>query len=62
MNMKPERNQVNRHPRRAKTKHLLLRPPNFVSNSADPSFETRALACEASALTTELTALSIFYS
>jgi len=35
---------------------LLLRHPNFVAKSTDASFETQPLACEASALTTELTA------
>ncbi|MCK4369068.1 MAG: hypothetical protein KAV68_05325 [Dehalococcoidales bacterium] len=35
---------------------LLLRHPNFVAKSKDPSFEPPPLACEASALTTELTA------
>jgi len=56
MNTEPTRNQIKRNPIREKTRHLLLRQPNFVSNSADPSFEIGALACEASALTTELTA------
>ena len=37
-------------------KDLLLRHPNFVAKSTDASFETPHLACEASALTTELTA------
>ena len=37
-------------------KDLLLRHPNFVAKSADASFEPPPLACEASALTTELTA------
>jgi len=37
-------------------KDLLLRHPNFVAKSKDPSFEPPPLACEASALTTELTA------
>ncbi len=60
--MEPTRNRIKRNPTRAKTKHLLLRQPNFLSNSANPSFEMEPLACEASALTTELTALGIFYS
>ena len=37
-------------------KDLLLRHPNFVAKSTDASFEISPLACEASALTTELTA------
>ena len=37
-------------------KDLLLRHPNFVAKSTDASFEPSPLACEASALTTELTA------
>ena len=37
-------------------KDLLLRHPNFVAKSTDASFETPPLACEASALTTELIA------
>ncbi len=37
-------------------KDLLLRHPNFVANSKGPSFEAPPLACEASALTTELIA------
>ena len=41
---------------RSKIKDLLLRHPNFVAKSIDASFETSPLACEASALTTELTA------
>ena len=40
----------------ASEKDLLLRHPNFVAKSAGPSFEPPPLACEASALTTELTA------
>ena len=35
---------------------LLLRHPNFVAKSADATLETRSLACEAGALTTEPTA------
>ncbi len=37
-------------------KDLLLRHPNFVAKSTDASFEPSPLACEASTLTTELTA------
>ena len=40
---------------------LLLRHPNFVAKSRDRSFEASPLACEASALTTELTALEYSY-
>ena len=43
-------------------KDLLLRHPNFVAKSTDASFETSPLACEASALSTELTALNRIYS
>ena len=42
-------------------KDLLLRHPNFVAKSKNRSFETPPLACEASALTTELTALERSY-
>ena len=42
-------------------KHLLLRHPNFVAKSLDASFEPQPLACEASALTTELTARNHIY-
>ena len=41
---------------------LLLRHPNFVAKSPDATLETRALACEASALTTEPTARGRTYS
>ena len=41
---------------------LLLRHPNFVANSAEATLETRSLACEASALTTEPTAQGCIYS
>ena len=44
------------HNKPANGKHLLLCHPNFVAKSKDPSFEPPPLACEASALTTELTA------
>ena len=37
-------------------KDLLLCHPNFVAKLKDPSFEAPPLACEASALTAELTA------
>ena len=40
-------------------KDLLLRQPNFVANSPNARRELPPLACEASALTTELTALAI---
>ena len=40
----------------SRTKDLLLRYPNFVAKSPDLSFEPTPIACEASALTTELTA------
>ncbi len=36
--------------------HLLLRHPNFVAKSQNAKRELSPLACEASALTTELTA------
>ncbi len=39
-----------------RTKDLLLRYPNFVAKSPASSFELTPLACEAGALTTELTA------
>jgi hypothetical protein len=39
-----------------RTKDLLLRYPNFVAKSPDLSFGPTPIACEASALTTELTA------
>jgi len=42
--------------RQGSNKHLLLRHPNFVAKSKDPSFEPPPLACEANALTTELIA------
>jgi hypothetical protein len=42
-------------------KDLLLRHPNFVAKSTDASFEAPPLACEASALTTELTAQNQLY-
>jgi len=42
-------------------KDLLLRHPNFVAKSKDPSFEPPPLACEASALTTELIAQNHIY-
>ena len=42
-------------------KDLLLRHPSFVAKSTDASFETPPLACEASALTTELTAQNHTY-
>ncbi len=41
-----------------RTKDLLLRYPNFVAKSPASSFELTPLACEAGALTTELTARS----
>jgi hypothetical protein len=44
-----------------KGKDLLLRHPNFVAKSTDASFEPPPLACEASALTTELTAQNCIY-
>ncbi len=40
----------------ANKKDLLLRHPNFVSNRQSLSFRLPPLACEASALTTELIA------
>ena len=40
----------------------MLRHPNFVAKSVNASFETPPLACEASALTTELTARNHIYS
>ena len=42
-------------------KDLLLRHPNFVSGRRTISFEAPPLACEASALTTELTAQKHIY-
>ena len=59
--MKARRNETKLNPVRVKTKHLLLCDPNFVSNSEGPSFERRPLACEASALTAELTAHNHIY-
>jgi hypothetical protein len=56
MNKELPINQLKRHPARTKTTHLLLRQPNFISKPANPSFEAGPLACEASALTAELTA------
>jgi len=44
-----------------RTKDLLLRYPNFVAKSPASSFELTPLACEAGALTTELTALEQTY-
>jgi len=49
------------HNKLGNKKDLLLRHPNFVAKSKDPSFEPPPLACEASALTTELTAPSPIY-
>jgi len=57
--MKPTRNQIKRNPVRAKTRHLLLRGPNFVSGPRDFEASPAPLACEASALTAELTARNI---
>jgi len=54
-------NQINRSPAGIKSQHLLLRDLDFVSNSETPSFERRALACEASALTPEPTAQNPIY-
>jgi len=42
--------------KRSKTGDLLLRDLNFVAKSLDARRELTPLACEASALTTELTA------
>jgi hypothetical protein len=42
-------------PSQVRRKHLLLRHPNFVSDPETLSFGTQPLACEASALATELT-------
>ena len=42
--------------RQAGKKHLLLRHPNFVAKSPNARRELSPLACEASALTTELIA------
>ena len=55
------RNGLKSKPARAKTKDLLLRDPNFVAKSLNASFEAPPLACEASALTTELTAPNHIY-
>jgi len=49
-------NQIKRHPAKQKTPHLLLRDPNFVSGPGDLEANAAPLACEASALTAELTA------
>ncbi len=40
----------------SRTEDLLLRYPNFVAKSPELSFEPSPPKCEASALTTELTA------
>ena len=45
----------------SRTKDLLLRYPNFVAKSPELSFEQTPLTCEASALTTELTAQNQTY-
>ena len=58
--MKTGRATTNRN--RSKTKDLLLCHPNFVARSVDASFGPPPLACEASALTTELTAQNRIYS
>ena len=47
--------------KQAGKRDLLLRHPNFVAKSTDARREPRALACEASALTTELTARNHIY-
>ena len=44
---------------RSKTNDLLLCRPNFVAKSVDASFEPPPPACEAGALTAELTAQSL---
>ncbi len=46
-----EQGQPASRSRQGSNKHLLLRHPNFVAKSKDPSFEPPPLACEASALT-----------
>ena len=52
----PEQEQLKLRSKQSGNKDLLLRHPNFIAKSKDPGFESPPLACEASALTTELTA------
>ena len=56
MNTGPRRNQTRRTGVNDKAPHLLLRAPNFVANPGDLEASPAPLACEASALTAELTA------
>ena len=55
------RNQIKRHPEKPQTTHLLLRAPNFVSGPGGSEARPAPLACEASALTAELTARKRVY-
>jgi hypothetical protein len=57
--MKTGRATINTN--KSKTKDLLLCHPNSVAKSVDASFGPLPLACEASALTTELTAQNRIY-
>jgi hypothetical protein len=61
MNTGPKRSRTRRTGINDKAPHLLLRAPNFVSGPGDLEANAAPLACEASALTTELTALQPFY-
>ncbi|GEM_PF-1658475 len=61
MNTGPKRKQTGRTGINDKAAHLLLRGPNFVSGPGDLEASPAPLACEASALTTELTALKHAY-
>jgi len=61
MNTGPRRNQTRRTGVNDKAPHLLLRAPNFVANPGDLEASPAPLACEASALTTELTAQNRIY-
>ena len=51
-----QRRQLAVRKKQANKTDLLLRHPHFVAKSLDASFEAPPLACEARALTTELTA------
>ena len=61
MNTGPRRNQTRRTGVNDKAPHLLLRAPNFVANPGDLEASPAPLACEASALTAELTAPKHIY-
>jgi len=61
MSTRPTRNQTGRNNINDKAPHLLLRAPNFVSGPEGSEASPAPLTCEASALTTELTALKRIY-